>query len=131
VPMVAGVVTRESIKTAFETAYTASFSRLLPSSVKLVNLRTAAVGHRPDFDFSVLAPPKTAALNSAQRSRRKVWFDQKEHDVAVWSRTALPVDAKIAGPAVLEQPDATVFLEPGFVAIVDKWGNVIIERAGS
>ena len=50
---------------------------------------------------------------------------------AIWSRAALPVGSKIAGPAVLEQPDATVFLEPGFVATVDTWGNVIIERAGS
>ena len=131
VPMAGGSVSRESVKTAFEAAYKASFSRLLPSPVKLVNLRTAAVGHRPDFDFSVLAPPTTASLESAKRKSRKIWFNDKEHDAAIWSRAALPVGSKIAGPAVLEQPDATVFLEPGFVATVDTWGNVIIERAGS
>jgi N-methylhydantoinase A len=129
--MAGGRVTRESIKTAFEAAYKASFSRLLPSPVKLVNVRTAAVGHRPDFDFSVLAPPKTALLEAAKRKPRKIWFNDKEHDAAIWSRAALPVGAKVAGPAVLEQPDATIFLEPGFVAAVDTWGNVIIERAGS
>jgi N-methylhydantoinase A len=129
--MANGVVTRETIRAAFDAAYTANFSRLLPSPVKLVNVRTAAVGHRPDFDFSVLAPPSTASIESAKRKPRKIWFNDKAHDAAIWSRAALPVGAKVEGPAVLEQPDATVFLEPGFAATVDKWGNVIIERAST
>ena len=131
VPIANGGVTQKTIRAAFDAAYTASFSRLLPSPAKLVNVHTAVVGHRPDFDFSVLAPPKSATLEAAKRMQRKIWFDGKEHDAAIWSRAALPVGARIKGPAVLEQPDATVFLEPGFVAMVDKWGNVIIERAGS
>jgi N-methylhydantoinase A len=40
----------------------------------------------------------------------------------------LPVDAKILGPALLEQPDTTIFIEPGLVGTVDNYGNLIITR---
>jgi N-methylhydantoinase A len=39
------------------------------------------------------------------------------------------VGAEIPGPAILEQPDATVVVDPGLVARVDRFGNLIIERA--
>jgi N-methylhydantoinase A len=34
----------------------------------------------------------------------------------------------IDGPAVLEQPDATIFVEPWLQARVDEFGNILIER---
>jgi N-methylhydantoinase A len=33
------------------------------------------------------------------------------------------------GPAILEQPDATIVIEPGFTAEVDALGNVVITNA--
>ena len=35
---------------------------------------------------------------------------------------------KLQGPAILEQPDTTVWLEPGFEGRVDKLGNLLVER---
>ena len=35
----------------------------------------------------------------------------------------------IEAPAILEQPDATIFIEPGLQGRVDKLGNVIVERS--
>ena len=35
----------------------------------------------------------------------------------------------IAAPALLEQPDATCFIEPGLRGRVDAWGNVVVERS--
>lgn len=34
----------------------------------------------------------------------------------------------LAGPAVLEQPDATTIIDPGLQARVGRFGNVIVER---
>ncbi|MGZ5854498.1 MAG: hydantoinase/oxoprolinase family protein, partial [Xanthobacteraceae bacterium] len=104
VPIADGPVTRETIRAAFEDTYKATFSRLLPSPVKLVNVRTAGIGRRPRFDFSVLAPSCNAKLENARRKNRKIWFNDAEHDTLVWSRVDLPVGTKIEGPAVLEQP---------------------------
>ena len=35
----------------------------------------------------------------------------------------------VAGPAILEQPDTTILVETGFVAQVDSFGNLVIERS--
>jgi len=40
------------------------------------------------------------------------------------------VEARVVGPAVLEQPDTTVFVDPGLVAEVDRFGNLVITREG-
>jgi N-methylhydantoinase A len=126
----AEAVTESTIRTAFDAAYAASFSRLLPGlATRIVSLRVAAIGRRPPFDFSVFAPPSTASLTDARLGSRPVWFDGGWRDTAVWSRLDLPVDAAIVGPAVLEQDDATLVIEPGFVARVDRLGNLVVERA--
>ena len=115
---------------AFERAYSASFSRLLPGlAVRIVSLRAAAIGRRPSFDFSVFAPEASASLDQAKTGARKVWFDGGWSETSVWSRLALPAGATIEGPAVLEQPDATTVIEPGHVARVDQLGSVIVEPA--
>ena len=117
------------VRAAFETAYAAAFSRLLPGiPVRIVSLRTAAIGRRPAFDLAVLAPAPNASLAAASRGTRPVWFDGGWHDAQVWQRLELPVGAVIAAPAVLEQPDATAFIEPGLRGRVDALGNLIVER---
>jgi N-methylhydantoinase A len=122
-------VTECLVRAAFETAYMAAFSRLLPGiPVRIVSLRTAAIGRRPQFDFAVFAPDATASLAHAARGRRRIWFDGGWREATVWQRLALPVGAAIDGPAVLEQPDATTFIEPGLRGTVDRLGNLILER---
>src|SRR6266545_888532 len=117
------------VRAAFETAYAAAFSRLLPGiPVRIVSLRTAAIGRRPAFDLSVLAPPANASFETASRGVRPVWFDGGWHDAKIWQRLELPAGAVIAAPALLEQPDATCFIEPGLRGRVDAWGNLVVER---
>ena len=122
-------VSEATIRTAFEQAYRASFSRLLPGlPIRVASLRVAAIGRRPPFDFSVLAPAPSASLEKARHGSRPVWLAGRWHDTTIWSRLDLPVDAQIEGPAVLEQPDATIVLEPGMAGRVDRLGNLIVER---
>ncbi|MFL9824054.1 hydantoinase/oxoprolinase family protein [Rhodoplanes sp. SY1] len=122
-------VSAELIRTAFDRAYQASFSRLLPDvPVKIVNLRTAAIGRRPCFDLAALAPGPEASMERARQGSRPVWFDGGWHDTAIYARLDLPVGAVVPGPAVLEQPDATTVIDPDLVARVDALGNVIVER---
>ena len=114
---------------AFERAYQASFSRLLPGvPAKIVNLRTAAVGRRPHFDLAALAPEASASIEKARLGNRPVWFDGGWHDTAIYARLDLPVGAVVHGPAILEQPDATTVIDPDLIARVDDFGNIIVER---
>ncbi len=123
-------VSEATVRSAFETAYLGSFSRLLPGlAMRIVSLRVAAIGRRPVFDFAVFAPSASASLEKARLGSRPVWFDGGWRDTPVWARLELPVDARIAGPAVLEQPDATTVVEPGLAGRIDKLGNLIVEPA--
>ncbi len=123
-------VTIGAIRTAFEAAYTAAFSRLLPEiPIRIANVRTIAIGRRPPLDLATLAPPATASRAAAERGARTVWFDGAAHQATVWSRLDLPAGAEIAGPAILEQADATIVVDPGLAARVDRLGNLVITRA--
>jgi N-methylhydantoinase A len=67
-------------------------------------------------------------VEQARRGSRQVWFDGAWHDTAIYARLDLPVGAVVAGPAILEQPDATTVIDPGLSAKVDDWGNLIVTR---
>ncbi|MCR9150441.1 MAG: hydantoinase/oxoprolinase family protein [Rhodobacteraceae bacterium] len=117
---------RETIAAAFDAAYGATFGRLLKNGVRrILNLRSAVIGRRPKFDLETLAPQ--GAGTTAPKATRPVHFGDRWHDTAIYDRLALPVGAVIAGPAILEQPDTTVLIEPGLVGRVDRFGNTIIE----
>ncbi len=117
------------VRHAFETSYAKAFSRLLPGiAVRIVNLRTAAIGRRPVFDLKALAPNAEANINTAQCGERPVWFEGAWHVTRIWDRLALPIGAVIEGPAILEQADATTVVDPGLAAKVDDFGNLIVER---
>jgi N-methylhydantoinase A len=123
-------LTEAAIRTAFEAAYQRSFSRLLPGApARIVNLRAAAIGRRPQLDLALLAPGPEASLDAARQGSRRVWFDGGWRETAIWSRLALPLGAEIEGPAILEQPDATIVVDPGLRARVDRLGNLVMERS--
>ena len=123
-------VSEAMVRSAFEAAYLVSFSRLLPGlQTRIVSLRVAAIGRRPAFDFSVFAPHPSASLDQARLGSRRVWFMGGWCDAAIWARLDLPVGARIEGPAILEQPDATTVVEPGHLGAIDRLGNLIVERA--
>jgi N-methylhydantoinase A len=122
-------VTAAIILEAFEAAYARAFTRLLPGNpIRIVNVRTTAIGRRPAFDLKALAPGKDASVAKARGQSRVVWFGGAWHQTAIWDRLALPVGAVVEGPAILEQPDATVVIDPGLKAIVDDFGNLMVTR---
>jgi N-methylhydantoinase A len=122
-----GPVTAESIAAAFRTRYASAYGRLLEGvPVRVLNLRTEVIGQRPKIDLRSLAPAPTARLET--REHRRIWCGGWV-EASVHDRLALPVGAEIRGPAVLEQADATILIEPGQVGRVDGFGNLILEAA--
>lgn len=121
-----GPPTPDSIAAAFDAAYLRAYGRLLPGGVtRILNLRTAVIGHRPGLDPASLAPqgPGSTAPRTTRAVHFGAWYQAAIHD-----RLDLPVGARIAGPAVLEQPDTTILVEPGLVATVDTFGNIRLTR---
>jgi len=129
-----GIVTPPTeaiIGDAFDTAYRATYGRLLAGGVRrVINLRSAVTGKRPRFDLSTLAPVG-GSVDGARTGTRQVYFGGQWHETTIYARLSLPVGAIIEGPAILEQPDTTVLIEPGLTGRVDAFGNTLIERAAS
>ncbi|MCC7426641.1 MAG: hydantoinase/oxoprolinase family protein [Alphaproteobacteria bacterium] len=123
-------LTRALVRDCFEATYRAAYGQLLDRiPVRILNLRTAVIGRRPKFDLSLLAPASGLTLDAARTGSRPVHAEGRWHEAVVYNRLALPAGTAIRGPAVLEQPDATIWIDPDMQASVDRLGNVLIERA--
>lgn len=70
-------------------------------------------------------------MADALKSSRKVMFDGAWHETPVYWRDHLPVDAEIRGPAIIEQMDTTVLIEPDDLAKGDAEGNIVITIGGN
>jgi N-methylhydantoinase A len=114
-------MSREAVQAAFEAAYFARFRVELPEiRAVLVNLNTSAIGRRRRFDLRALrGEPGEARIGD-----RDVYADGGWRRASVWQRERLREGARIEGPAILMQADATTVLEPGSAAVVDEIGNL-------
>lgn len=122
-------VTREEIQALFEAAYFKRFQVRLPEiRAVLVNLVTSVIGRRRPFPLAALLDhaKRNATVEEARLGTRPLYADGRWHEAAIFAREALPADARIAGPAVVQQFDATTVIEPGAVATVDAIGNLRI-----
>jgi 5-oxoprolinase (ATP-hydrolysing) len=58
-----------------------------------------------------------------------VLFDaDRAIETAIYDRDRLGVGAAFTGPAIVEQFDATTVVPPGWSAVVDRYGNLILQR---
>ncbi|MEO1307577.1 MAG: hydantoinase/oxoprolinase family protein, partial [Pseudomonadota bacterium] len=118
-----------AIAGAFDTAYQAAYGRLLADIPKRVmNYRVAVIGRRPDIDMRVFAPDKGQSVEACLLGYRQVYAHGAPHDTPRYDRLALAVGETVIGPALLEQPDTTIFVDPGLKARVDNFGNLVITR---
>jgi N-methylhydantoinase A len=124
VPLASAAPRRAEVQAAFEEAYFARFQVRLPEiRAVLVNLATSVVGRRRPFDLAALS---AGGGGEARLGTRRLFADGTWHEATVWRREALAPGARLAGPAVLQQADATIILEPGCAAVADSLGNLRI-----
>jgi N-methylhydantoinase A len=121
-------VTPGELHQLFEAAYWQRFGvELREIRPVLVGLHTAVIGKRRPVSLAALAAgDPRATLAEAQTERREVWFDGERIATPVYRRDWLPQSATFAGPAIVEQLDATTVIEPGNRVMVDPLGNLIV-----
>jgi N-methylhydantoinase A len=118
-------ITRAEIQSAFEAAYFVRFQIRMPEiRAVLVNLNTSVIGRRRAFDLRALLPPGDG---DALVGERALYANGGWHQAKVWQRERLAPGARIAGPAILQQADATTVLEPGSEAVLDSIGNLRVK----
>ncbi|MGX8014212.1 hydantoinase/oxoprolinase family protein (plasmid) [Mesorhizobium sp. ORM8.1] len=91
----------------------------------LANARTTVRGVRPTLGLDLFRPASDLALPT-EKAIRDVFFDGSFHKTKIFRRELLPVGYCVAGPAIIEQFDTTIVVDPGASATVDAHGNLVI-----
>ena len=122
-------LTRESLQTAFEKAYWNRFEVELPEiRAVLVNLHTAVIGRRKPVPLTSLisTTEQKAQIEDCKTGIRQVWFESGWKETPIYKRESLSLKASFKGPAIIEQFDTTIIVEPENQVEVDLDGNLII-----
>jgi N-methylhydantoinase A/oxoprolinase/acetone carboxylase beta subunit len=97
------------------------------SPIAIVNLRAI---HRSLAQTKFAEQDYAPSGGPPLKGRRCVMFQAASGPVEtpVYQRDELELGAEIRGPAIFEQSDTTMIVEPGWSARVEKSGNIIITR---
>jgi N-methylhydantoinase A len=118
---------RELMQSLFEAAYHSRFRVDLPTiRANLVNLNVSVIGQRPEMDLSALIDAAGRKPVATVTDMRKVWFGGWVETPVYW-RDHLPIDLHLSGPAIIEQMDTTIIIEPGCSVSSDPDGNLIVK----
>ena len=125
-------LTVATIGAAFDRAYAKAYSRPLTGiPIRILNLRLSMVGVRPAIDLQILTKGARAdSVASCLISEQPIYADGSWHNGQIIDRLRLPEGAELHGPALLVQPDATIYLDPFISATVDSLGNIIMKTRG-
>jgi N-methylhydantoinase A len=118
-------VVAERFHDAHRALYGYDFRDDASQEVEWVNLRVTGIGPIRKPEVREIATGQGAA--AAETGSRDVHFDDWA-TTRVYARSALGAGDVVDGPAVLEEFSSTVPLHPGFRAVVDRSGNLLITR---
>ena len=135
----AGRPTRAGIAESFRRAYRRRYrqseayfeglGRLLEKiPIRMLCLRTAVIGVRPSHTLSDYLDKPRTGLKDAYKGMRPVYAAGNLIDCPTYERAMLPWGERVAGPLIIEQPDTTTWLEPGFAATVAEGGSLLVEE---
>jgi N-methylhydantoinase A len=77
------------------------------------------------------APTSTKSADECRTGTRQVYAEGAWHETPIYDRLELGVGAIVRGPAILEQADTTIFVDPGLEGHVDGFGNLILSRVSA
>jgi N-methylhydantoinase A len=96
------------------------------AEIEIANVRLAAIGQ---MDRPTIVSARASRPASGATASRPVYFTATGFvDTPVRWRDELAQSESLPGPLVIEQADATTVVSPGWVAVVDPLGNLIISQ---
>jgi len=115
---------------AHQREYGHSFSA---NPIEIVNVRVSGIGAMPKIQK--IKPTEGGSLTGARvragRCMFRVGGELRSFETAFYRRNFLPVKERFPGPAVVLQKDSTTIVPPGWSAINDSAGNLILSAKGA
>lgn len=96
--------------------------------VEIVNIRLRAIGITPKPSLARIP----SGLQSPRKSligERRVFINGNRLKTNIYDRALLCAGNRVSGPAIVTEYSATTVVLPGWHARVDRYGNLLMERA--
>ncbi|WP_137125018.1 hydantoinase B/oxoprolinase family protein [Roseomonas sp. HF4] len=119
------------LRAAFAETYARLYTRVVEgAAIEVLSLRVRVIGPDPGIAVTgAVAGGDTGG--AALKGRRPAWFDGAFSDTPVYDRYRLAPGTRIAGPAIIEEREATTIVAPGDTLEVDAVRNLRITVAAA
>ena len=98
--------------------------------VEIVNIGATGFGMFPRLRLAAAERDGCTWQAARREVRRGVFRGVGEVDLPIYERDLAPLDTPLDGPAVIEQYDSTFVLDPGWRAVLDGNGQIIVSQLG-
>ena len=120
----------DALAADFEQLYQDTWSyRPDTTAVQIVNLRVTAIGKAPEVAVTPLNTDRgQAGVAKALKETRAIYFDGRFHDTPVYERSRLPLQARVTGPAIVDEEGSTTVVPPQWEVEVHATGHLFLHR---
>jgi len=115
--------TLDALRDAFHKVYAQRYAEV-PKAARFEALNFRVRCSAPDPQVRISGA--VGGATSKVKGKRSAWFDGRFQDVTVWDRYALVPGDQIAGPAIIEEREATTVIAAGDSVTVDDTFNLRI-----
>ncbi|MCH9663076.1 MAG: hypothetical protein K0U66_05400, partial [Gammaproteobacteria bacterium] len=121
--------TVQAVIAAFHQRHEQLYTYAAPDTpVEIVNLRLHAVGQMDKPDLAAIEAVSRHTRPEASQSRSVYFSELGFVETPIFSRYDLRAGHTFSGPAIVEQLDTTIVVYPGFEAVVDDYGTILMTR---
>lgn len=117
-----------SLREKFQTVHEDVFGRSGDEPLETMTYRVQLEAESPKLSGDLLRENLDRTGESDAVDRRETYFNGKTVETPVYERNDLPAGETLSGPAIIEQLDTTIVVEPKFEVTVDSYGNLIMEE---
>jgi N-methylhydantoinase A/oxoprolinase/acetone carboxylase beta subunit len=120
---------RPHLEAAFARLYRERYGRMLSGlAVEATTWRLTATGPEGAVHLQAaeLGPADPASALRETRHARFLGGENGTHRAPVYVRSALQPGMKLQGPAIIEETNATIVLQPGDAGMVNPYGAVVV-----
>ena len=123
-------VLREQLAALFREAHAQAFGYNTDDSIELVSLRLRALATIGDLKFSGLAANLDSPSSIGARSEpREAFFGPRHGLLPTPIFRRVDITGNLVGPLIVEEPDTTVVVPPGWTINRDAYGSLVLTKS--
>jgi N-methylhydantoinase A/acetone carboxylase, beta subunit len=116
---------KPNIREQFDKEHKKLYGYSSKDPIEIVSVKVLAIAKIPKIE---IAESRRNKDKIEIISKRKVYFNGESYEIPIYSRNAIDVGFEGKGPAIIEEYDSTIVINPNWKWFVDKYLNIILSR---